>query len=144
MPLSTEAAAFSVTVPTSLPIHVAADGTVTTATSAAIVNNSHGAVKVTGLSVSGIGDWTIVGFDSANMPAEKVNAHKIAMSINGDKTTADDTITFTAANFPKLDGVNATASDELPVTYHAKVPAQSGALDAVAVVDVTFTIGWDE
>ena len=42
--LDAEAATFSVTVPTSLPISVSATGEVTTADDVKIVNNSHGAV----------------------------------------------------------------------------------------------------
>lgn len=131
IPLTIAAATFSVTVPTSLPINVDADGNVTTATNLKIVNNGHGAVKVTNMSVKGIEDWQIISYDNANMVSEKVNAHKIAMAINGDKTTADDTITFSSTNFPKLDGANATNSDELTITYNAKVPAQAATLDNV-------------
>ncbi|WP_294852427.1 hypothetical protein [uncultured Oscillibacter sp.] len=143
IPLTVAAATFSVTVPTSLPINVDTDGNVTTATNLKIVNNGHGAVKVTNMSVKGIEDWQIVSYDNANMVSEKVNAHKIAMAINGDKTTADDTITFSSTNFPKLDGANATNSDELTITYNAKVPAQATTLDNVKVVEITFVIGWD-
>lgn len=141
--LTAKAATFSVTVPTALPIDVAADGTVTTAPDIAIVNNSHGAVKVTNMTISGADAWEIVDFDSANMSAEKVGATKVAMQINGDKTTADDTISFTEANFPKMDGANATDSDELAIVYDAKVPAQATALSDLTVANVVFTVGWD-
>lgn len=46
--LTTESAQFSVTLPTSLPVHVDADGVVTVATDAKITNNSAGPVKIMG------------------------------------------------------------------------------------------------
>lgn len=141
--LTTEAATFSVAVPTTLPIDVNAAGVVTTADDVAIVNNSHGAVKVTNMTIEGADTWEIVNWDSANMPAEKVGATKVAMTINGDKTTADDTITFTASNFPKMDGANTSDSDELPIFYDAKVPAQATELSDLTVANVVFTVGWD-
>ncbi len=141
--LTVQPAMFSVTVPTALPIYVAADGTITVASDVAIVNNSHGAVKVTNMTIEGVGDWEIVDFDSANMASEKVGATKVAMVINNDKTTGDDAITFTTANFPKLDGKNASTSDELPIVYDAKVPAQSNSFTSYTVANVVFTVGWD-
>lgn len=141
--LTAEGATFSVAVPTSLPINVAADGTVATATDAKIVNNGAGAVIVTALAATGADDWELVDFDSADMAAAKVNSHKIAMEINGDKTTADDTISFTAGNWASIAGKNDGNTDELAITYNAKVPAQSAAISDLTVVDVVFTIDWD-
>lgn len=141
--LDADAATFSVTVPTSLPISVSATGEVTTADDVKIVNNSHGAVKVTNMTIAGSSDWEIVDFDSANMAAEKVGSHKIAMTINNEKTTADDTISFSESNFTKMDGKNAGDTDELKLTYDAKIPAQSTALDSETVANVTFVVGWD-
>ena len=141
--LTAEAATFSVTVPTALPINVAADGTVTTANDAKIINNSHGAVKVTNMTIAGQNSWVVIHYDSANMAAEKVDSKKVAMTINGDKTTGADAITFTESNFPKMDGANAADTDELAITYDAKVPAQATELSNVTVSNVVFTIGWD-
>ena len=53
--LYAEGTTFSVTVPTSLPVSVDANGAVTVATDAKIINNSFGAVKVTDLKV--VGHW---------------------------------------------------------------------------------------
>ena len=141
--LTAEAATFSVTVPTALPIDVAADGTVTVANDVYIVNNSHGAVKVTNMTIAGADGWTIVDWDSANMAAEKVGATKVAMTINTDKTTGADAITFTEANFPKMDGANDGDTDQMLITYDAKVPAQATELTDLTVANVVFTVGWD-
>ena len=137
------AATFNVTVPTTLPISVSATGVVTTASDAKIVNNSWGAIKVSGLAITGQNGWSIANFDTTNMSTAKVNAKLIAMSINGDKTTGVDAISFNAVNFPKLDGMNDTATDELAITYTAKVPAQSTAIASTAIAQVVFTIEWD-
>ena len=141
--LTAEAATFSVTVPTALPIDVAADGTVTTADDAKIVNNSHGAVMVTNMTIVGADNWEILDWDTADMSSEKVGSAKVAMIINNEKTTADDTITFNQANFPKLDGTSdAISTDELAIVYDAKVPAQASAISDLTVANVVFTIGW--
>ena len=141
--LTVTGATFSVTVPTELPISVAADGTYTYATDAKIVNNSRGQVKVTNVTVIGVGDWEIVSYDGTDMSQEKVGAQKIALQINGEKTTADDTITFSSANWAVMDGASETTSDELPITYAAKVAPQAETLTGESVVTVVFTIGWN-
>ena len=138
-----EGTTFSVTVPTSLHVSVDANGEVTVATDAKIINNSFGAVKVTDLQIAATGGWALVDYDSADMTAEKVNTKKMAMTINGEKTTGADAISFTAANWDRMEGKNATDSDELAITYDAKVPAQSAAIDGSTVANVTFTVAWD-
>ena len=141
--LTVDVAKFSVTVPTALPIDVAANGVVTTADDAKIINNSHGAVRVTNMAIEGVDAWEIVNWDSANMSAEKVGSTKVAMTINGDKTTDEGEITFTPSNFPKLDGVNDDDTDELAIIYDAKIPAQAMDMSGVVISSVVFTIGWD-
>ena len=42
-----------------------------------------------------------------------------------------------------MDGANATNTDELAITYDAKVPAQATELNGAVVANVVFTIGWD-
>ena len=142
--LTVEPATFSVTVPTQLPITVDINGDVVAATDAKIVNHSHGSVKVTNIAVEGQNDWVTVDFDSAEMHKEKVGSKKVALEINGAKTTGENKLDFASGNFPKLDGKNDAGTDELPITYDAKLPAQANALTDVNVVDVTFTISWDE
>lgn len=141
--LTSTAATFSVTVPTALPITVTADGTVTTANDVKIINNSPGAVKVTNMTISS-GEWTEVDYDTIDVAALQTDSYVLAMSINGDKTTGDDTITFTPANWPKMDGKNANTTDELPITYDAKLSIQTAENNDVTIATVVFTIGWDK
>lgn len=141
--LTTEAATFSVTVPTSLPITVKADGSIVTATDAKIVNNSHGAVLVSNMTIAGTNDWAIDNFDTMDPASMKVGTKKLGMEINGDKTTGADAISFTQANFPVLAGKNDTNTDELPIVYNAKVPAQATVVSGQNVASVVFTVGWN-
>lgn len=144
VPLTAEAATFSVTLPTALPIQVSANGLVTTANEAKIVNQSHGAVKVTDLSITGANGWKTVDYDSANMATEKVGAHKVAFKLNNQQTVGADALSpFTPINFHRLDGANSGVTDELAIDYDAKVPAQSTVQDNLVVANVVFTIGWD-
>lgn len=146
IPVTAAAATFSVTVPTSLAISVDASGVVSTASNAVIENKSCGAVKVTNVTITGKNGWATVDYDTANMRTEKVNAKKLAFMINTQKTTGADTMdVFSAANFTVMTGTDGAAggTDEMAITYGAKVPAQASALTDVAVADVTFTIGWD-
>ena len=141
--LTSTAATFSVTVPTALPITVSADGTVTTANDVKIINNSPGAVKVTNMTISS-GEWTEVDYDTIDVAALQTDSHVLAMNINGDKTTGDNAITFTPANWPKMDGKNAGTTDELPITYDAKLSIQTAENNDVTIATVVFTIGWDK
>ena len=67
-----EAATFSVVVPTTLPISVDADGNVTTATDATIINNSSAPVAVTKVELASLSDWTLAAYsrDILNLPVD--------------------------------------------------------------------------
>lgn len=83
-----EAATFSVVVPTTLPISVDADGNVTTATDATIINNSSAPVAVTKVELASLSDWTLAAYsrDILNLP---VDAKQFGLQMNiGDKTVA--------------------------------------------------------
>lgn len=141
--LTVEATRFSVTVPMQLPIDVDSNGVVTVASATKIVNNSYGAVKVTGVDLTPVPGWTIVDF-TTDMTKEKVGAKKLGFKLNGGETVGD-VLTFNASNFPKLDGANSSNSDELDITYDAVLPAQKVAIvSGTKVADVIFTIGWDD
>lgn len=138
-----DGATFNVTVPMNLPISVASDGTVTVATDAKVINNSHGQVQVTNVEIAGANDWTTVDF-ATDMTKEKVGTKKLGFKINNDVTGEDGSLGFTQANFPVMDGVNDSDSDEMAITYDAKLPAQKTALAGTKVADVTFTVDWYE
>lgn len=142
--LTAAAATFSVTVPMNFPINVDAEGKVLTATGLKIVNKSSGMVEVANVSVSGASDWEITSYDT-DMGKEKVGAKKVGFIFNGDKTIDDTgTITMTADSWKALAGKNddVANTDELPITYDAKLPAQRDAIDSENVANITFVIRW--
>ena len=144
--LNVAPAIFSVTVPSVLPVSVTADGEVVCAESgeARIINYSHGAVKVTNLEIDAINGWETVDYDSAEMHKVAVNSRLFAFTINEEKTTGADAITFDTANFPVLDGANDTDSDELVIDYDALIAPQNAAVVDMDIANIVFTIAWEE
>lgn len=147
--LTVAAPTFSVTVPTSLPISVAADGTVTTSDAAVITNNSYGAVKVTNLAIAHSGDYVICNYTD-DFTSKAVGSKNIGMQIgnNGDatleSTTGADAITFQQSNWGQIAGKLPTGdAPTLSVDYNAKTSAFAAAVDGATVATVTFTVGWD-
>lgn len=141
--LDVEAPTFSVTVPTALPINVSADGEVTTAQDAKIVNNSHGSVIVTNVTVTGKNDWKVVEADK-DMSGVKVNAKEFGMTINGDKTAAEGNLIFSQDNWTAIGAKDdAGDTDELAITYDAVVAPQANNMDGIEVASIVFTVGWN-
>lgn len=132
-------ATFSVTVPTVLAISVNADSTTTCASTAKIVNNSTGSVKVSGITVAGQSGWETLDFDSMIVANEKINAKRVALQINEEKTTGANAISFTADNWAAING----DGGELAISYDAKVAPQVTACADQEIVQVVFTIGWN-
>ena len=125
--LNAEATTFSVTVPTSLPISINADGEVTVATSEVtkITNNSVGPIKVTDVTTNGVNGWVVEELtNSTDYSAEKVNTKKVAIKV-------DDAL-------GKIDG-----NSFKTFTYNAKAPTQSSAINNTTVANVVFSVGWD-
>ncbi len=145
VPLTAEAATFSATVPTTLPIYVDAVGEVTVAENVAIVNNSHGKILVDDLAIAGANGWATQDYDTmeGEVTSMAVGTKKLAMVINDAKTTGEDAIDFAGGNFGSLDAKNDTDSDELAIVYDAIVPAQKEALEDAQVAQVVFTLDWD-
>ena len=138
--LTAEAAIFNVEVPTGLPVSVSDHGVITTATNAAITNKSSGPIYIAGLSVTGNDGWVTTDYDTTVMSAQKVDTHKVAMTINGSKTTGPDTVNFAATGFGNIDGAGGTCA----ISYDAKLPAQSTAIANADIMNVMFTIAWNE
>ena len=133
-------ATFSVTVPTVLAISVNADSTTTCATTAKIVNNSTGSVKVSGIAVAGQNGWETVDFDSMIVANERINAKRVALQINAEKTTGADDISFAGANWAAINGLGG----ELAISYDAKVAPQIAECADQEIVHVVFTIGCND
>lgn len=136
-----EAATFSVTVPTTLPISVDADGNVTTATDATIINNSSAPVAVTKVELASLSDWTLAAYsrDILNLP---VDAKQFGLQMNiGDKTVATSK---SGTSDVLSDSLNAriVKGQNCAVTYNALFPAQTAAVSDTQIANVVFTVGW--
>lgn len=136
-----EAATFSVTVPTTLPISVDADGNVTTATDAAINNNSGAPVAVTKVELASLSDWTLAAYsrDILNLP---VDTKQFGLQMNiGDKTIATSN---RGTSNVLSDSLNAQIAkgQNCAVTYNALFPAQTAAVSNTQIANVVFTVGW--
>lgn len=140
--ITTEAPIFSATVPATLAISVAGNGTVVTATNAKITNNSYGAIQVTGLKVAGKNGWETVDYATSNMANVRVGSKQIAISLNGCTTTGKDSIDFIQSNFPAISGKGGD-NNTLSISYDAKVPIQNEVIYAAqGILDVTFILSW--
>lgn len=136
-----EAATFSVVVPTTLPISVDADGNVTTATDATIINNSSAPVAVTKVELASLSDWTLAAYsrDILNLP---VDAKQFGLQMNiGDKTVATSN---SGTSDVLSDSLNAriVKGQNCAVTYNALFPAQTTAVSDTQIANVVFTVGW--
>ena len=136
-----EAAIFSVVVPTTLPISVDADGNVTTATDAAIINNSGAPVAVTKVELASLSDWTLAAC-SRDILNLSVDAKQFGLQMNiGDKTIATSN---SGTSDILSDSLNARIAkgQNCAVTYNALFPAQTAAVSDTQIANVVFTVGW--
>lgn len=136
-----EAATFSVTVPTTLPISVDANGNVTTATDAAINNNSGAPVAVTKVELTGQSNWTLAAYsrDILNLP---VDTRQFGLQMNiGGKTVATSN---SGTSDVLSDSLNAqiVKGQNCAVTYNALSPARTAAVSDTQIANVVFTVGW--
>ena len=145
------ATAMSVTVPTVLPIAVGTDGSVTTADSARITNNSYGAVKVSKVEITAQGGWKLAAF-TTDMAKEKVDSDLFGFSLtvgDGAACTTDgsnesaQTLLAAAAEGCYMTGVGDAVGSSVAVAYDAIVSPVSEAVTNTAIASVVFTVEWD-
>ncbi|NCC04728.1 MAG: hypothetical protein EOM37_11960 [Proteobacteria bacterium] len=127
---------FSVTVPASLSLTVSEHGTVYAADNAAIVNNSTGAVAVTGVTVNTANGWTLVPYRS-NMAAAKVDTKLIGFSLNN----AQSAVAGTSENLLLPGAWQIAKGASLPLSYGAVVSAMSQPVSE-QVLTVIFVLDW--
>lgn len=146
--LTAEAAAFSVTVPTSIPMSIDSDAKVTCATNLSITNNTAAPVEVTNIEVQS-GTWSIVDYnrgDRSPLASEKVNSNKLGLALkpSGGSQIATSTNGTQSLSVPSDEWV-ISAGGSLPFECAGVATAVSGAIaDAVQAAKVVFTIGWKE
>ena len=148
--VTVEAATFSVTVPTSLPVNVDASGVVSYPDEGVkIINNSAGAVKVEDVDVEANDEdgWSIVAFDKDKADF-LVDAKEIGLQLNSadEKTQEDGSFAFDSSKWTVMEATDGAdgGADEFEFSYAANLAPQSQALTDTEVANVIFTIGWDD
>ncbi len=136
--LTNAAMPFSVTVPTSLPVNIAADGSVTCATNAKIINLSRGQVKLVSIAVSGANSWTQVAWNDAGLKTEKVNSKKFML-----KLLSQDSLSNTYETSGIVLSADGLSSDEYAITYDAKAATQGSAVGET-IANAVVTVSWSD
>ena len=119
------------TVPASLPITVSADGTVTTATNAAIRNYGSSPIIVSSINVTAQNGWSLATKDDANAAA--VGDKVISMGVNGSWMDASGAIDTSSFN-------RVAASNSLAISYEAKVPGAMTSESESTAATATFVV----
>lgn len=139
--LTVEEPTFSVALPLSLPITIEGNGDITTAINAQIINNSAGPVAITNIQTQGINGWTTLEYGTLDMTTAKVDSKQATLQLE----IKDKTIKTTGTDINDFSGFIRLAKGETaPLTYNAEVPAQKTAKTDAQIVEVLFTVGWDE
>ena len=133
---------FQVTVPTTLPLQISSDGSVTTADDIYITNYSNGAVIVSDIAIIGKNGWETVA-TSKKLSIMPMDVQEFSLIINGETTTGADTITFDSSNWPAIAAANDSDTDRLRLEYSASIVPQSQPV-IEEIADVVFTIRWNE
>lgn len=140
-----DAPTFSVTVPTSMPISVGADGKVTAAENVAIKNNSSRSVCVKSVAINAASGWTLAKFDKAAMRNEAIDSKKLGFSMTMGTQTAATTTTGqseTIGSYTTSD-ITIDAGSQLAITYDGVIPTQVNGIAAdTQAASVIFTVDW--
>ena len=120
------------TVPASLPITVSADGTVTTATNAAIRNYGSSPIIVSSINVTAQNGWSLATKDDA--AAAAVGDKVISMGINGSWMDASGVVD--TSGFSRI-----AASNPLCISYEAKIPGTMTSESESTAATATFVVG---
>ena len=120
------------TVPASLPITVSADGTVTTATNAAIRNYGSSPIIVSSINVTAQNGWSLATKDDA--AAAAVGDKVISMGINGSWMDASGVVD--TSGFSRI-----AASNPLGISYEAKIPGTMTSESESTAATATFVVG---
>lgn len=147
------ATAMSVTVPTSLPMAMAQNGSVTTADNCKITNHSYGAVRVASVTISTVDDWKLTAFgDKSTLAGKKVDSNQLgfAISIGGGKQMSTDTSSTTTQTLISapiagcyMTGVGDLSGNSVGIDYAAIVTPLSHSMNSAAIASVVFVVEWD-
>lgn len=140
--LTADAATFSVTLPTSVAIHVNPDGTVTCPSNVTITNGSTAAVKVTNIEMKN-GTWTLVPY-TTNMAVELVDVKKLGLQVTcGTDTIATTTTGNQTPTHVPAQWTMAQKDATLSLDFAAVASAVSSPVTtAETAASIVFTVAW--
>lgn len=121
--VSTSDPVFSVSVPTTLPIHMDAAGNITCG-EITITNNSSGPVLVEDTQIAALNGWTLADYATTTFTDTDKGQHKIALQLSA----VDDAISANG-------GAKA-------IEVSAKIPCQGGQINNASIAQVVFVLGW--
>lgn len=119
------AAAFDVTVPTTLSIHMDANGGITCG-DIVITNNGTESVVVEEAQVTALNGWTLVDYATTTFTDANKGQHKVALQLGS------------------LDGSIAASGGQKTVDVAAKIPYQGVRIVNAPIAQVVFVLGWHE
>lgn len=125
--LYAEAAIFSVTVPTMLPIYYQADGEYIIADDACISNNSSRAIGIKTIELEVAEGWSLIPY------SETPDDGMFGMRINDIKSDAEG---FLWNDF-KVD-----KGETLKLDYHVTIPEFENGFDCSEIACITFVVTW--
>ncbi len=141
-----------VTVPTSLPLAMADDGAVITATDAKIINRSYGAVRVKSVSITAACNWHLYPFgDKSTLANEKVDSNKLGFAIRigggAQFRTVNENDTQVLISAPSagcyMTGSGDPNGNTALIDYAAIVTPLSDGVSDVTVANVVIVVEWD-
>lgn len=130
---------FSVTVPATMYLVMAKDGSVYSADNAEIINNSTAAVSVKEINIEGQNNWRVVPY-TTDMANQKVDSKLIGFSIRDQQTMELGKSTV----FYPGDDWNIAKGASLPLPYNAIVSATSNPIENKQVLNITFVVDWSD
>ncbi len=143
----------SVSIPTALPVAMADNGAVVTATDCKIVNRSYGAVRVANVSITAVNGWRLTAFgDKSTLAGEKVDSNKLgfALSIGGGcrvQTNGSNAATQQLITFPMtgcyLTGSGDARGSVAAIDYAAIITPLSHPMRNETVANVVIVVEWD-
>ena len=142
--LTADEPTLSVTLPTSIPMQLKADGTVVCPTDLKIINNSSGPVEVSAITVNET-DWGLTDYNGGSrsaLSAVSIGSKKIGICFtargNAAATDKDGTQNL---SYTKNRWVIAGGNSSMPINCGAIASASKGN-ETTVVGSVVFTIGW--
>lgn len=135
---------FSVTVPTTLPVDIAADGTITTADNVVITNSCPASIVISQIEVQSLSDWTLIpyskGVGGSLPPDDKNVGLQLIAADKSFATKADGESEIIGSDC----GVTIASKSSCSIKYVAEISAQLSALASEQVANVIFTVDWAE